>query len=234
MVSYRKKRSVRRRPMRRRRTTRRRTSYGPAAISRITSTKVSPLGPMFKATLSYFEPQIDMDPSLSGISWYNFSANGLYDPNITGSGHSPLGFDQLMSMYDHYTVIGAKIIVNLFNTDTTYPMIVGIRVADTTTATNDITQIIENGNVNYTVTNPYKTDGSAVTLTRKLSIKNFFKKPLSDDVFSGAVTSNPAEQVYFQVFCYSTNASFDAAGVRMNVRLEYISLFKEPKLLATS
>jgi len=39
---------------------------------------------------------------------YVMSCNGLFDPNITGTGRQPLYFDQLTALYNHYVVIGSK------------------------------------------------------------------------------------------------------------------------------
>lgn len=238
MAGYRKKNYSKKKPTKRRNYRRRRYNKSSvttgSASSKIIKTNNSPLGQSFKATLPYFENSINLDPTLAGVGWYNFSANGLYDPNITGTGHQPLGFDQMMLMYDHYTVIGAKITVTFINIDGTYPMIVGIKVADDVQSSSDLTQIIENGNCNYTTVGSYKTDQSIVTLTKKIGIKKFFKKPITDDNYSGSVNANPAEQVYFSIFCANTSDTYDGSGVRLNVRLDYITLFREPKLLAKS
>lgn len=204
------------------------------AMSRVTKTGNSPLGQSFKATLPYFENSINLDPGLTGIAWYNFSANGLYDPNITGTGHQPLGYDQMMLMYDHYTVIGAKITVTFINIDATYPMIVGIKTSDDAQSAQNLSQVIENGNCVYTTIGSYKTDQSIVTLTKKIGLKKFFKKPIVDDTFSGSVNSNPVEQAYFSIFCANSTDTYDGGGVRINVRVDYITLFREPKLLAQS
>ena len=37
--------------------------------------------------------------------------NSLFDPNLSGLGHQPRGFDQLMAVYEKYTVVAAKITV---------------------------------------------------------------------------------------------------------------------------
>jgi len=44
---------------------------------------------------------------------YDFRANSIFDPNLTGIGHQPLGHDQWAVFYDHYVVLGARIKVTL-------------------------------------------------------------------------------------------------------------------------
>jgi len=235
MPYYKRKKPTMRKP--RKKTYRRRrrpiVSSNPVG-SRLVSTRNYPLGQAFKTTLPYFENGIEINPGLAGTAWYNFSANGLYDPNVTGTGHQPLGFDQLMLMYDHYTVIGAKITVTVVNTDATYPQIIGIKVADEVQSETNVSRVIENGNVNYTTIGAYKSDQAVVTLSRKLSIKKFFRKPINDSEFQGSASANPTEQVFFSIFCSNTTDSFDSAAVRFHVKIDYIAVFREPKLLTQS
>ena len=54
-------------------------------------------------------------PTAAAATAYVYSANGLYDPDITGAGHQPMSFDQLIGMYEHYTVQSGKITVNFVN-----------------------------------------------------------------------------------------------------------------------
>ena len=68
----------------------------------------SPVPLKMAATLLYSD-QITLNPAAGTVSKHVFSANGLFDPNITGVGHQPRGFDQYMALYNHYTVIGARI-----------------------------------------------------------------------------------------------------------------------------
>ena len=44
-----------------------------------------------------------------------FSGNGLYDPDVSGVGHQPLGFDQWMTLYNRYRVYASRIVVNVVN-----------------------------------------------------------------------------------------------------------------------
>lgn len=52
--------------------------------------------------------------STSGASYtYNvYSGNSLFDPDYTGVGHQPQGYDQIMTLFNEYYVKDAKITVN--------------------------------------------------------------------------------------------------------------------------
>jgi hypothetical protein len=66
--------------------------------------------------LRYCE-QITYTPSATVCSTNTFSANGAYDPNVTGTGHQPFGFDQLCSAsgpYNRYSVLRARAHLTLY------------------------------------------------------------------------------------------------------------------------
>jgi len=54
-----------------------------------------------------------VSPTAGAMATYNFNANGMYDPNRTGTGHQPMYFDQMMALYDHYVVTKARITVTI-------------------------------------------------------------------------------------------------------------------------
>lgn len=49
--------------------------------------------------------------------FYQFSVNDLYDPNITGTGTQPSGFDQLGALYNRWRVLASSIRIRLINND---------------------------------------------------------------------------------------------------------------------
>lgn len=81
---------------------------------------LSPFPEVRQATFTYCDI-VSMSVS-SGAGQYIFCANGLYDPDVTGTGHQPYFFDQLMAVYNHYFVKSAHIEVQpMFSQDITSP-----------------------------------------------------------------------------------------------------------------
>jgi hypothetical protein len=56
--------------------------------------------------------------NLAGTGVYTFSLNGMYDVDITGTGHQPLGFDQWSAFYTSYQVFSSSIRVQVLPPDT--------------------------------------------------------------------------------------------------------------------
>lgn len=55
----------------------------------------------------------------SGVNdYYVWSGNDLYNPNLTGSGHQPFGFDQWGAIFSRYTVYGSQCELEVLPTST--------------------------------------------------------------------------------------------------------------------
>jgi len=82
-----------------------------------------------RVTLRYAEI-IRVTSTAGAVGKYLFSANGLYDPNITGAGHQPYGFDQWMTLYKTATVMKSRIDVEVGSVSAAVAMIAGVVVAE--------------------------------------------------------------------------------------------------------
>lgn len=184
-----------------------------------------------------YSAAIQLDPGAAGImASHVFSANGLYDPDITGTGHQPMGFDQLTPLYDHYTVIAAKITVKSSNPDTTYQQILGINTLDDTTdpASGDVHTMIEQGKCKYIVFADDASSGSK-SVSSKVSVKKFFGKSnmMDNAELKGNAAANPLEQVYFHVVAAPIQG-VNSTPMQCLVVIEYIAVWSEPKALTSS
>lgn len=110
--------------------------------------------------------------SAAAVSYY-FSANSLFDPDRTGIGHQPMGFDQLMDLYDHFTVIGAKLTLKALSSAGDSPeinQIVTIKLRDTDAgAPAQITSAIEQGDCVYGLLGDSKGAAAQLTLVQAVN-----------------------------------------------------------------
>jgi len=178
--------------------------------------------------------------SATGIGVANanvFSANGLYDPNITGTGHQPMSFDQLIGMYEHYTVTNGKITVNFINETKDQSAFVGIGVFPSDSVETISTKLIENGLLKRAYLAPFDSNSKCqCSVTIPFNIAKLNGKTVTivgDDLYRGDSASNPTEQTYLHVFCYNPSYS-TALLVRADVLIEYDAVFTEPRKLAQS
>lgn len=194
-----------------------------------------PLGRTFKTKLRYAE-QVTLNGGISTFADFVFTANGLYDPSVSGAGHQPYGFDQIMPMYDHYTVIGAKCHVTFYNTDTSIPQLVGIVVRDNNTSITNIEDTIEGASAKTMMTGTSGSSRDTVSLTYTLNPNKYLgvSKPMASHDVRGGVGSNPAEQCYFHIVAGGSPGIADAQPVYASVLIEYVAVFSEPKILGGS
>lgn len=195
----------------------------------------NPVPTKLKVQLRYFENSLTIDPTAGGLAAeYVFSANGMFDPNITGVGHQPLSFDQYMAMYDHYTVIASKITVFARNGDESYGQMVGVRYSDSQTLESDPRVIIENGRCVYRLMDEGdESDACSVSMGLNIGKVLGRKNVLDEDDLRGSSGGNPAEQAYWHVFGFP-DSNVDSGAIRFSVQIDYIAVFTEPKLLALS
>lgn len=194
-----------------------------------------PLAPFMKRTLRYMETGLVLNPGVAGIAAdYVFSANGIYDPNVTGTGHQPLGFDQLMTFYNKYTVIGSKIQIRFESIDTVYSHFVGCSLKSESTVILSGQQNIEQGETAWKYLSINTGSQMTALITRGFSAKKMFgKNVITEDILQGTSSANPTTQYYYHVWCDPNNGT-DTGGCRMNVIIDYIVLFHDIKDLAQS
>lgn len=79
----------------------------------------SPFPPVKNYRLHY-EEDIQLTVGASGVTGtqHRWSLNNLHDPNVTGSGHQPYGWDALKVAYNRYKVNGCFVKLEIYNIQT--------------------------------------------------------------------------------------------------------------------
>lgn len=197
-------------------------------------TQVGNKGPLpqnQKVTFTYYE-YISLSPGAAGVpAEYVFSANGIYDPNVTAAGHQPRGFDQLMALYDHFTVIGSSINITASNKDSTGAQLIGVYVSDNPTTAGVPDDIMEKRVIAYKALAQNSGGPSNGTICMNLNPNTYLGRPnpLSVDTLRGNVSANPSEQVYFILFAMPMAEGVDEDQIHCHVRIEYTAILTEPK-----
>lgn len=164
-------------------------------------------------------------------------ANGLFDPDATGTGHQPVGFDQYLGtststgFYNHYTVLGAKITAIFDRTDAV-PAFCGIHLNAGTTTLTGVDALQERPRTLWKI---IPSDKGQTKMTYKFSAKKFFgvKTILGEDSYKGDYNSLPTEQCYFHVFAGAADTSTDT-NVNVTFQIDYIVMLTEPKAIGQS
>lgn len=181
-----------------------------------------------------------INPSIGAIGYHWYSANNCSDPDYSGLGHQPSGWDQWGQFYNHYVVVGAKIkatfALRATGTEVGGIMIGGINLSDDVVATSDMSTLLEQSlaTKNYQF---FNLSNRPKTITKGYSAKKFFNVTNITDNWArlGAqVQLTPAELAYFGVFVGCSDYSVDPPNISCLIEIEYIVVFSEPKEIPQS
>jgi len=185
-------------------------------------------------THRYVANAISITSTLGVMGHYQFSANGMFDPDITSSGHQPLYFDQVTALYNHYHVIGSRIKVTGITGDSNTASFSWAlwQNDDTSTTPSDVATLAETAN------SVYKMQPAQITATPQSATLNWSAKrtfggsTLADSELQGTATANPSEQSIFQITVQTHGAV--TAAMLFNVEIDYIAVWTELKDIASS
>lgn len=185
-----------------------------------------------------YSAEVSINCGIGGRALHTFSSNGLFDPNITGVGHQPRGFDQLMAAYLKYTVLGSKITI----TQTNYVANPGYVYLTHSSSTNPLsTESNDNSAFEsaFLVKKPVlcadTTGGQRKFRTSgQVALKKYFKTNIMDeDDYSGDASNNPNDQGYWGLYVQNTNGN-DPDTLTFSVQIEYITVFRNPQTIVKS
>lgn len=168
---------------------------------------------------------------------YFFRANGLFDPNQTGTGHQPYTYDTWATLYNHYKVLGSKFTASVSsatNSNLSAPVRVVAFTSDDSTTYTDYTSMQEAGRgMARTLT---ANIGSLAIVNAKYSCKKWFGPKASGDSVQASVGADPSDICSFSLNLQPVDQLTTVAGdtLTVNVQIDYVVLFYEPKDLSQS
>jgi hypothetical protein len=141
-----------------------------------------------------------------------------------------MGFDQMMTFYNHYTVRHSRIRLVITNTSIALPVSVGIVKSGTTTILSSVEQLMENGDLSFALLGYYGQAGSSMRLTNSCDAAAFqgIDDIMDDPNMRGDAASNPTEQVYYHVATWNA-ISATQVTCAFQALIEYDIVFHEPR-----
>lgn len=211
-----------------------------AALGKATTfANIAPERPLFttpskRVKLFYYDYGHELTSTAAAVSRYRFRANDCFDPDQSGTGHQPLGFDEMTKYYDQFTVIKSKITVRYVAESASVPMVVGVKLNDDTTNETNTSDIIENGlNRSEILVGTGGGPAQVKKIVLGCDVAKYFGRPagkgiINDPNLFGTSAASPVEEAYYQLFVYAAvNTTTVTCG--FDVLLEYDVVFWEPK-----
>lgn len=186
-----------------------------------------------KMQMKYRET-VSITGSIGAMGTYLFSANSLFDPNQTGTGHQPLYYDQIQALYSYYTVQWSKIKVRFSqgSTGNTAATVALSLNEDTTVTPTDIDGVIEQSNAKSITLGPSSTDWH--DLASFFSLKQRFGSPADpSNANFRASGANPTDRTFFQLNVQAVDRS-STLSVFAEVAIDYGVLWTDVREIAQS
>lgn len=169
-----------------------------------------------------------------------FVANGCYDPYYPIGGHQPKGFDQWMSVYANYNVLGSKCKVRMVTTgDEGFCWGVGRTATPNELDSKSLNYILEcRMNKGYSIAGGYARNNNTPSATTRTATYSQKKQHGSNSTgntnLTGTNAGNPSELTIFEVWACPPSTVTTAKTASFVVTIDYIVLFTEQRVLTQS
>lgn len=187
--------------------------------------------------LKYSE-QFGMIYTPATAATYQFRANSIYDPNYTGTGHQPLGHDQLITLYNRYRVYGCKYRIFFTNISTTEQAEVAVQLRPNLTVNSVYDTIRESAYTVWKSILGVEGSGQATRMCKGYAsipkLRGCTKTRMkSDDSFQAIVGNNPSITPSINLHMQNQDVG-TGVTVRARVDLVYLCEFFDRKDLDQS
>lgn len=195
----------------------------------VKNTALQPLAQRYICTMKYMTAA---QLNLANSFIYKFNLNSLFDPDRTGVGHQPHGFDQLSGLYNRYRVIGCKYTVAAYSTSD--PIRFGVvPTNDDGIIWNNMSDFLETPRAKWAIQMP---GGSNKLLKGYVSLPSLMGRNkvqyMTDDRYAAQVSTSPAELALLNIG--AGNFSDGSGTVNCLVTLHYIVEWYDIKTQAQS
>jgi hypothetical protein len=165
---------------------------------------------------------------------HQFRLNSAYDPDLTATGHQPLGFDQWASFYNHYVVDRVTWEMMVAPYSGTIPVLgeVGVHISDDSSISNYPEVLAEQG-AQIQMRTYYANEPAY--FTGDMDLKKFFNRTgdiANDGSLRAAFGANPTEIAVLSVF--AQNAGGETCTYLVYLQINMHVKFFEPTDLPPS
>lgn len=201
------------------------------------ATKISGvmLGNSKRVTLK-FGQVASIDAGVGAMGGFAVAASNPHA--AVSSGHDqPRGFDQLMALYDHFVVMGAKAKFTFCSqSDTTLTSLVGVSLADSNAIQTSALEVLESRQTRTKCLSTRSAGDAIQTIWHSYNAAKFFnvKDPKGKGSLLGTASSSPSDNAYWIVQAGAADGSSDIGVVPVIIEVWYDILLLEPKTPATS
>lgn len=183
---------------------------------------LKPFAPRYITKMKYSETfTLNLANSYTQV----MNLNSLFDPNSTGVGHQPYGFDQLAGIYNRYRVISTSYVVNAYNGSNAIRY--AVLPCNQLPPINNVSEVCENSRAKFRVQLP---GGSTTVIKGKAYLPALMGRTkaqyMADDRFQAQVTAGPAELAL--LYITSQTLTDGTVDTQLSVTMEFTVEWFDP------
>lgn len=173
--------------------------------------------------------------STVGVYANQFRLNGLYDPDYSGTGHQPMGFDEYAALYGDYRVHGCKvkIIAQITTAGQTGILFLGAKKGAAYHTATSISEWMEDSQIKHWVMN----DEKPLVVSKYFDIARVFGKSKTairgEEGYSAGIGADPSNVAFATVGWVNIDET-TSTGWNVRVELTYYCEFNSLVTLAGS
>jgi len=189
------------------------------SVTLVNNSGLSPLPSRYISRHKYAE-SVTLNGA-SALQSYVWNLNSMWDPNRTGVGHQPYGYDQLSNLYNRYRVIACRYVISAIS-DSAKIQVCALP-SNEPSPINNVSEARENPRAQYLVQNP---DGLLKVMKGSVSLPKLMGRTtqqyMADDRYQADIVSSPNELALLQIYCQGLNddPTFNPVPT-INILLEY-------------
>lgn len=163
-----------------------------------------------------------------------YRLNSLFDPDFTGVGTQPTGFDQLSALYEKYRVWSCRYTIKFLERNTTGSKIVIVPSNSSSSFSSSQNAAMALPWAQFGLCNTYS---NQLKFTQKVDLAllngRTHQQYIDDDTTGAAINTNPSEVLNLHVILNSIDGGSNSNGCLLIV-LEYDVEFYDPIMLSAS
>jgi hypothetical protein len=170
----------------------------------------------------------ELDGGANAYAGNVYRMNSMYDPDATGAGHQPRGFDQLVAAagpYTKFTVTKCEVTAVFRNltADCVYVGLYATNVVSNPVDMDSVGNVLEMSNIVWKLLMPTTQAGQSAIVTNVYDVAKFMGRPniLYDEDCAGSYTANPTFQTYVMAFALGRLVAVDCS---CDVQLKYTAV----------
>lgn len=151
---------------------------------------------------------------------YLFNMNSVFDPNRTGTGHQPMYYDQLATLYNRYRVRAFAYTVVVSNVNT--PITCTIVPVNGTSTPASATDASENPLAVQKIVNTMTSGGGSIqTFKGYVRLSTLLGEMITDDRDQAVVGSSPSNGVVLSIQLDTLDGSTNITSLNIYVKFKY-------------